>query len=218
MKEFFTTNIWLKLASLTIAVALWFIVMLSGRSEVTKDIPVTFINVPEKLEIVDYPGVISVQIQGQERLLKYLKPNEVNAILDVSEAREGRSFYTITKDNIKLPKSFLVTNIDPETISLTVEGQLKKVVSVKPHIVGAPEKGFKIVEIKVEPETVTLEGPKSSITKVEIVKTEPIDIEGIKNNLIYKANLSLTSSHVKKNIDKVDVMLSVEKIDKETPQ
>lgn len=216
MKEFFTTNIWLKLISLIMAVALWFFVMLSGRSEVTMDVPVKFININEKFEIVDYPKVISITIEGQERLLKYLKSDEINAVLDVSEAKSGRSFYTISKDNIKLPKSFLVTSINPETFSLTIELQLKKVVSVKPHIVGSPEKGFKLVAIKVEPESVILEGPKSAISKIDIIKTEPIDINGINSNLVYKANLNLSDTLIKKNINKVDIKLSVEKIIRET--
>ncbi len=217
MKRFFTINIWLKLSSFFIAVALWFFVMLSGRSEVTMNIPVQFTNIPEKSEIIDYPERIKVTIEGQERLVRYLKPNDIAAVLDIGEARSGRSFFTLSEKNITLPKSFLITGIDPETISLTIERQLTKVISVKPHIVGSPEKGYRIVEIKVEPDSVILEGPKSAISKIKTVRTEPIDIKGIKNNLLYKANLKLSDPTIKKNINKVDVNLSVEKISKENP-
>ena len=217
MRDFFTANIWLKLASIIIAIALWFFVMLSGRSEVTMDVPVTFINIPSKFEVMDYPKVISVSIEGQERLLKYLKPNEISAVLDISEAKIGRSFYTLSEENINLPKSFLVTGINPETISLKIEAQLKKVFSVKPHVIGSPEKGFKIIDISVVPESVILEGPKSAIIKIKTIMTEPIDINGINSDLIYKANLSLSNSHIKKNVNKVEVNISVRKINEETP-
>lgn len=216
MKIFLTTNIWLKLASLIMAIALWFFVILSGRSEVIMDVPVNFKNIPDKFEIVDYPKTISITIEGQERLLKYLKPDEIDAVLDISDAKAGRSFYTISKKNIKLPKSFLVTAINPESFSLTIERQLKKAVSVKPHIVGAPEKGYKITAIKVEPGTVILEGPESAVLKIDVVRTEPIDINGINSNLVYKANLNLTDTLIKKNIIKVDITLSVVKTLKET--
>jgi len=216
MKKFLTTNIWLKLASLIMAIALWFFVILSGRSEVTMDVPVNFINIPDKFEIVDYPKTVSVTIEGQERLLKYLKPDEINAVLDISDARAGRSFYTISKKNIKLPKSFLVSAINPESFSLTIERQLKKAVPVKPHIVGVPEKGYKITAIRVEPVTVILEGPESTVLKIDVVRTEPIDINGINSNLVYKANLNLTDTLIKKNTNKVDIRLSVEKTSKET--
>lgn len=216
MKKIHTTNIWLKLASLIMAIALWFFVILSGRSEVTMDVPVSFINVPDKYALVDYPKSISVTIEGQERLLKYLKPDEINAVLDIIDAKAGRSFYTISKKNIKLPKSFLVTAINPETFSLTIEGQLRKAVSVKPHIVGVPEKGYKITSIKVEPGTVILEGPESTVLKIDVVRTEPIDINGINSDLVYKANLNLTDTLIKKNTNKVDITLSVEKTIRET--
>ncbi len=215
MRNFLVTNIWLKLASFFIAIALWFFVMLSGRSDVTMEVPVAFINVHPGFEVVDYPKVISVTIEGQERLLKYLKPNEISAVLDIGEAKAGRSFYTISRKDITLPKSFLVAGINPETIALTIEIQLKKPVKVKPHVVGSPQKGFVITGIKVEPETVTLEGPKSEIENIDIIKTEPIDINGIDSNLIYKANLNLASDHIKKNINKVDVIISIEKITRE---
>lgn len=216
MKKFFTTNIWLKLISLMMAVALWFFVIMSGRSEVTMNVPVKFINVPDKSEVVDYPKSISVTIEGQEQLLKYLKPDDVKAVIDISDAKSGRSFYTVSKKNINLPKPFLVTGIDPETFSLTIERQLTKVVPVKPHIVGAPEKGYKISAIKVAPGAVTLEGPESAISKIEVARTEPIDITGINSNLVYKANLDLSDTLIKKNINKVDITLSVEKIIKES--
>jgi len=216
MKKFFTTNLWLKLVALFMAVALWFFVILSGRSEVTLDVPLKFINIPDKYEIVDCPASISVTIEGQEQMLKYLKPNDINVVLDISGARPGRSFYTISKENIKLSNSFLVTGIDPETFSLTIERQLKKSVTVKPHIVGAPEKGYKISAIHVEPKTVLLEGPESAVSKVDVVRTEPIDITGIKSNLVYKANLNLTDTLIKKNINKVDITLSVEKTIRES--
>lgn len=214
MRDFFTTNIFLKLASLVTAVALWCFVILSGRSDVTMDIPVKFVNVPERSEIIDYPRTITVTIEGQEQLLKYLQPSEISAVLDVGDAKSGRAFYTLTRDNVKLPKSFLVTSINPETISLTIERQLKKMVTVKPHITGTPEKGFKITEIKVDPKSVILEGPQSVIAKIESIKTEPIDINGISSDLVYKANLNLTDPTIKKNINKVDVNISVEKLAK----
>ena len=74
-------------------------------------------------------------------------------------------------------------------------------VTVKPHITGTPEKGFKITEIKVDPKSVILEGPQSVIAKIESIKTEPIDINGISSDLVYKANLNLTDPTIKKNIN-----------------
>lgn len=212
IKDFFTTNIWLKLTSLVLAILLWFFVILSGRSDVTIDIPVNFINLPPKLEIVDFPQTVSISIEGQERMFKDLNKSNINAIIDLSDAKTGKSFFTITRDNIELPKMLTIRNIDPETVSLKIEDQLSKKVDVIPDIVGTPEKGFAIVEVISSPDSFIIEGPKSLIRKIRRVKTEPIDINGINADLTYKANLMLTNSNIRKNINKVEVNISVKKI------
>ena len=214
--NFFTTNIWLKAASLLLAIAMWFFVMLSGRSEITLDIPLIFTNLPSGFVAVDYPKAIQVSLEGQQRVIQNLKQNEIQAIIDITSIKTGKSFFTLSKDNIKLPKTLIVTGIDPETVSLTIETQLKKTVKVKPAVVGQPEKGFEIVEIKVEPSKLELEGPKSKVRKIYTVKTEPIDINGINDDLIYKANLNISDPTIIKSINKVEVSISVKEIKKET--
>jgi YbbR domain-containing protein len=212
IREFFTRNIGLKISSLVVAVLLWFFVTLGGRVEISMDIPVAFINIPPKLEVFDAPHTISVDIKGQERILRNLKKNEVRAVIDLHEAKAGRAFFTLSKNNIKLPENLVVTAIDPETISLKIETQLTKTVSVKPSVTGLPEKGFVIADVKVVPNEVVLEGPKSVISKIYSVKTEPLDINGINSDLKYRANLNVSDATIRKNIDKVDVFISVEKI------
>jgi YbbR domain-containing protein len=212
MKNFFTTNIWLKLASLVLATTLWFFVMVSGRSEVTLDVPIEFTNVPPALEVMDSPKTVSVRMEGQERLMKNFRKNDIRASIDLSSFKTGKSFYTLSKNDISVPKTMSVTSIDPETISLKIEEQMKKTVKVKPKVVGLPEKGYAIAEIKVVPETISLEGPKSVIAKIHAVKTEPINIIGINTDLTYRANLNLSDDNIRKSINKVDVNISVKKI------
>ena len=214
--NFFTTNIWLKAASLVLAIAMWFFVMLSGRSEITLDIPLNFTNLPSEFVTVDYPKTVNVSIEGQQRVIENLRQNEIQAVIDISSIKTGKSFFTLSRDNIKLPKTLIVTGINPETVSLKIEPLLIKTVKVKPAVIGLPEKGFSIVEIKVEPAKLDLEGPRSMVRKIYTVKTETIDINGINDNLIYKANLNISDSRIKKSINKVEVSISVKKINKET--
>ena len=213
MNNFFTTNVPLKLSSLVFAIVLWFFVILSGRTEISMNIPIEFINLPSGLEIMDSPRTVSVVIEGQERLLRSLRPNDLSASIDLSESRAGKSFYTLTKENINLPKMLTVNSIDPETVSLKIEAQLMKTVSVKPAVVGLPQKGFAIVKINVVPDKVTLEGPMSAVAKVYTIKTEPIDINGINADLKYKANLNLTDTNIKKSVNKVEVNITVKQIE-----
>jgi YbbR domain-containing protein len=210
--DFLTKNIGQKLATLVLAIALWFFVILSGRSGIFMDIPIMYINVPQEFEVVDFPKTVSVNIEGQERLLKNLKQNEINAVINLSDAKAGKSFYTLTHENIKRPKTLEVTSIEPQTISITIEKLLKKTVSVQPAVVGVPEHGFVIVEIKVTPEEIVIEGPRNIISKIYNVKTEPIDITGLKNNVQFKAKINMVNSTIRVPEQKVDVNILVKRI------
>lgn len=208
-KNILTKNIVLKVASLIMAVILWFFVILSGRSGLMIDIPVMYVNTPPELEVTDFPRTVSINIEGQDRLLKNLKENDISAVVDLRDAKTGRNFYTLTPENIKMPKTLEVINIDPQTISLTVEKQYRKMVSVQPAIEGRPEQGFVIFDIKVEPETLLLEGPRTIVSKISNVKTEPIDITGLNRSFLYKAKLNLPNSGLRANVQKVDVHIEV---------
>ena len=212
MKDFLTKNIWLKLASLVLATTLWIFVILSGRTEIAMDVPVVYTGLKQQLDMIESPTKVSIIIEGQKSLLKNIRRGEIKAVIDLSETKSGRSFFTLTKENFELPKTLLLTNIDPETISVTIESEMKKRVPVKPVIVGRPEKGFTIFDIKVVPENLVVEGPKSLIVKIYSVKTEPIDINGLNTDLQFKANLDIENSTIRRNVNKVEVNISVKKL------
>jgi YbbR domain-containing protein len=213
MKDFLTKNIWLKIASLVLATALWIFVILSGRTEITMAVPVVYAGLNQQLDMIDSPKKINISIEGQGSLLKNIRRGEIRAVIDLSETKSGRSFFTLTKENFELPKALLLTNIDPETISVTIESEMKKSIPVKPVIVGRPEKGFTLFDIKVVPEHIVIEGPKSLIMKLYSVKTEPIDINGLNTDLHYKANLDLENSTIRRKINKVEVNITVKKLE-----
>src|SRR4030066_387560 len=171
-KNFITENLWLKLASIFLAVTLWFFVMSSGRSVIIKEIPVQYINMPKSLEMVDMAKNVSVVIEGQKRLLSGLNQGDISVVVDLDNMQAGENLYSLYKKNIKLPKSLSITSISPQTLKLTLEERLKKEVSVKPVIAGSPEEGFAVESIKIAPERVLIEGPKSLIRRTYILKTE----------------------------------------------
>lgn len=209
-KNFLTENLWLKLASIFLAMTLWFFVMSSGRSVIIKEIPVQYINMPKSLEMVEMAKNVSVVIEGQKRLLSGLNQDDISVVVDLENMKAGKNSYSLSKKNIKLPKSLLINSISPDTLSLTLEERLKKEVSVKPVIVGQPEEGFAVESIKIAPERVLIEGPNSLIRRTYILKTEPIDISGIYENLHHTASLDITPK-IKTGIREIKVDITVRK-------
>ncbi len=118
--DFITTNTLLKLVSLALAVILWFFVVSSKRSEMAVDAPLRFVNISPSLEIVDAYKTVSIQIEGQERLLRKLRDDDISVVINLNGYREGRVSYHLSSENVKLPRSFQIKNINPSKITFTL--------------------------------------------------------------------------------------------------
>ncbi|TNF52187.1 hypothetical protein EP227_07735, partial [bacterium] len=187
--KFFTTNPWLKLASLLLAVVLWFFVVSQGNSVIVMEIPIGFRNLPSHLEVLNGPKSVSIGIKGQERLLKKLRQGDVSISIDLSEGTKGRRFFPLSSENVTLPNTLTVTDISPLTIKLNLEEKVTKTVPVRIIVVGTPAQGYKVSRMDVIPKMIEIGGTESVIGKVYSVQTEPIDITGISSNLSYRAYL-----------------------------
>jgi YbbR domain-containing protein len=176
------------------------------------DVPLGLKNIPANLEILDEPKTISISIEGQERLLKKLRQEDISVIIDLSNVKEGKGFFPLTPDNIALPRALTVTRISPQTVTLLIEEKMKKRVPVRPIIIGSPAEGFLIKGIEAVPKKVEIEGPKNMIIKVHSVKTEAIDITGITGDLQYSVPLNLNNKeNIRVDVPEIEVNISVQR-------
>jgi len=185
--------------------------MSSGRSVIIKEVPVQYINMPSSLEMVEMAKNVNVAIEGQKRLLSGLNQDDVSVVVDLGNMKAGRNIYSLSQKDIKLPKRLSVTGISPQALNLTLEERLKKEVSVKPVIAGLPAEGFSVESIKITPERVLIEGPKSLIKRIYVLKTEPIDITGINENLQQTAYLDIMAPNVRASSKEIKVDITVRK-------
>ncbi|MBI5050829.1 MAG: YbbR-like domain-containing protein [Nitrospirae bacterium] len=212
LRDLITTNLWLKAVSLCLAIALWFFVVSKGRSNIIIDAPVEFKNIPAKMELVDVTKTVGINIEGQERLLKNLRQDNISVVIDLENARGGEIYFPLSNNNVKLPKSLIVTKFSPQRIKFILEEKLKKIVRVNPIIIGSPAGDFILRRTEVTPTMIEIEGPASSVKKVYTVKTEPIDITGISEDSQYSASLDITRKNVRSDVSEVKVNISVRRI------
>jgi YbbR domain-containing protein len=211
MKKLFTANIGLKIAAILLSVILWFYVTTSGQSEISLDVPLEFKNIPQGLEIVQSSAkVVSLNLQGQERLIKNIKLSEVRVSVDLSKAKKGEGTYPINRETIKLPQAASVKNVTPSSIKVITDATVTKTVKVMPVIVGTPRKGFSIKSLEIEPEIVVIEGIMTEVRKVNILTTEPIDVTDIQETFTQDFRLDISDINIRtktKNI-KVTVVIT----------
>lgn len=175
-REFFRQVGGFALTALAIA-TYWMIFFGQQGTVTTITVPVDFQNIPEGLELsVISQEKVDVQIRGQRPLIDDLKQSPervvVSVDLDNLNAGRGQTLY-LTPENIELPVGLEVVRISPTSLIVDLDRQSSKSVPIRPQIITAlPEDA----RIYVEPETVRLIGPESSLQIIQEVATSPIEL------------------------------------------
>lgn len=211
MKKLLLKNLSLKIIAVLFSVALWIIATHRGLSEIVLDVPLEFKSIPPGLVLVNHDvKKVSLSIKGQERLIRNVRPTDIRAYVDLGEAKKGEGMYTISEDNLKLPRWVTVTNVDPSIVKVSLEKLVSKTVKIKPAIVGDPEKGFYVKLIEVIPKSVVIEGKSSDVKRVTAIETEPVDVTDLKEN--FKQDVKLdTPENIKAKVEYVTVSIVIAK-------
>ncbi len=206
-------NIWLKVASVVLAVVLWVFVISRGHSSISMAVPLEFENIPQGLIVVQTAtmSATAVGLKGHERLIKNLTSEDVRISLDLEGLPVGSSHLNIEKDNIELPVFVRLINVNPSTITVTLEETSEKSIPVKPDIVGEPMKGFKVMRMKVSPGNVTVTGGESELKKLKGVRTEPIDISGTTKTLNREVKVASPGGNIRPVTESVTVEIVIVK-------
>lgn len=210
MRKFFLDNLVLKIAAVLLSVALWFFATSRGQSEISIDVPLVFRNIPSGIEMVNNNiKTISLNIKGQERLIKNIKLSDIVIYIDLSKAKKGKSIYYVTRDNIKLPHSLTVLNINPSSVKVIIEDTITKTVKVMPVIIGEPEKGYYVKSVEVAPQIVVIEGVSSEVRRFNTIKTESLDITGSNETFTQELKLDLTGKNIRTKINDIKVKVII---------
>jgi len=210
VKKLFLENVGFKIASVLLSIFLWVFVTSRGLSEMSLDIPLEFKNAPAGLELVSQSAkVVSLNIKGQERLVKDIRSSDIRVYIDLNKAKKGEGVYYLNKDNIKQPHMVNVINITPSYVKVLLDETITKTVPVRPVVIGTPESGFYVKSIDVIPKTVVIEGVRSELKKMYNLKTEPIDITGVNETFSHNVKLDMTGVNMRTKSDEVKIKIII---------
>jgi len=214
VKKFFenliTENLTFKLISIVLAVFLWFFVTFKGQTETYVEVPIEFKGVPVGMEILKQNvKKINISISARERIIREIAQNNIRVIIDLSNAKLGENSMPITKSSIKIPRGAEILRIEPSIVKVYLDKKAQKMVPVRAVIVGNPEKGFIIRSIELDPSKINIEGAKKELDRIQIIKTEPIDIEGIKENISIQAKIDPEGKIFRSDKDTINVKIEI---------
>jgi YbbR domain-containing protein len=185
-------NLPLRIASLALAVLLWFVIAGEKTSEMGLSVPVELQNFPQSLELTGEPvNAVEVRLRATPGVIQRLGPGDISAQLDLAGMGEGERIVHLAENNIRVPFGVKVVKISPTIITLNLERTLQKVVPIRPRLLGRPATGHEVSEVLSEPPQVKISGPKSRVQEVESAFTEPVSVESAEADVVDDVNLGL---------------------------
>lgn len=192
MARGFLENLALKLVSIGLALALWFVIAGEKSSEIGIAVPVELQNFPKDMELTGEPvNTVEVRLRATPGVIQRLTPGDVSAQVDLTDMDEGERIIQLTPEAIRVPFGVKVVKITPARATLHFERTLQKRVAVRPRLVGQPAAGREVAGVASDPAEVRITGPKSRVAAVESAFTEPVSVQGAETTITQSVNLGL---------------------------
>jgi YbbR domain-containing protein len=118
-------------------------------------------------------------------------------MLDLATARTGARLFPLRTDEIRVPYGIEVVQVNPPSISLSLEKSVRRTVPILPTTDGEPAPGYVVGRMSAEPSTVQIIGPESHVRDVSAATTEPIEIDGRTERVRDVVAVGVTDSSVR---------------------
>jgi YbbR domain-containing protein len=191
-------NFWLKILSLLMATGLWLAISPQQElAEVEVQVPIEFQHVPLHLEIssATIPEA-QIRVRGPERLIWGLRSTDIHAELELADAKPGERTFSLTAQQIRLDRELHVVQVVPGQIHLSFDMRLTRDVEVRPRVTGNFLEGEQIAKVVVDPERITITGPRGHVEKVDAATTDPVDASGTRTEATFVTNAYVADAMV----------------------
>jgi YbbR domain-containing protein len=173
-----------------LAFLLALVVFIVTRDEVTRDftIPLRIIEDPDRVLLTEPPTTVGVRLRGPWANVNRLSSEMLGAAtLDLREVRPGPM--TLDPGSVVMPPGVVLDTLEYDPIDLRFEDVVERGFSITPIVIGEVDADHQLVASRVEPSSWPVRGPVSAIEEFERLRTEPVDIDGIRENLDLRVEL-----------------------------
>jgi YbbR domain-containing protein len=193
-------DFWLKLLSIAIALLIWYGLERDPVAEVAFNVPIEFRHPPDNLEYSvsssdsskrDLLPTAEIRVRGPERILRQLTYANIHPVLDLKNANVGEHTYPLAPKNIQLPPEIEVVRVIPSQLHINFDNRAYRLVDVRPRVLGTFASGYRIAQVKTQPEKIEIVGPAHRVQLIDTVLTDPVDASGVIGTMTFN-----TTAHV----------------------
>ena len=225
MKNKWTANIGLKIASVFFSIVLWMV----GNSIGNPTISQSFYNIPVELEnteaitdsgrvyeVLDDTDVISkVVIRGPRSIVSSLSSENIVATADVSSISSLDTVSIRVTTDVHQDQINSITS-SSDTVKLRIDNKKTKALALSTKITGSVTEGYMVGDIVTDQNLVRLSGPESVVDTITKAVAE-IDVSGFTGDIGTSAEIKLydasgnvvSDASINQNIKSVGVKVTI---------
>jgi YbbR domain-containing protein len=189
-KRYVLHDLGLKVLSLLLATGLWVAIARDPVAEVAIRVPIEFLHVADNLEISsEVIPEAQIRVRGPGRFVRQLRSTDVHAELDLRNAKPGERTFDLTSQEIRRPQDLEVVQVVPSQVHLAFDTRLTREVEIHPRVTGTFVAGLQIAKVEVDPERITITGPRHHVEKVDSATTDPVDASGTRTRATFATNV-----------------------------
>ncbi|MEO0234455.1 MAG: CdaR family protein [candidate division WOR-3 bacterium] len=217
-KNFFKTNISLKLISLLIGFLIWFYAFIQEDLVITFPVRVNIITDDEDMTFFIYDGSeIEIEFSGKRKdfmmmkLLKIFPQYEIRVEnYDLRENEEELNF-----DNLLIPQQVNLVPIKfkgKRILKYYINRKIIKDVNVVLKFKGVLNQNISFYkDVEFEPKRIKISGPEILIKDLDFVESEEIDLSELKKSLSLKTKLKKISEFIEYETHYINVKFFIER-------
>jgi YbbR domain-containing protein len=187
-------NFGLKIVALGLGTLLWFTVSGQQANLAIVGVPIVYRNKPANMELTEHTELVNIHVRGLDSQLRIALPRDFEARVDLTGVRPGEQTFVLRTDQISAPPGVEVTQVDPGSVTATLELSGSKSVEVLPAVDGIPAPGFVVSRIASEPSAVTVTGPARRVAATTAATTDRVSIDGARDSVTHSVSVGVVDS------------------------
>lgn len=183
----------LMLLSFVLATFVWFLAKQGSETiQMHFFAQLVFRNLPPNMQInSELSPSINVSGRIERRHSTSFNPAGTQAVVDLTNARAGTFRYTLTRQNITVPEIMAIDTINPSQIELFIEEIVEKTLPITPQYQGQIQERYILKKIEIDPPSVKIRGPKSTLEDINVVLTDVINLNDLNQSVDVLVQLDL---------------------------
>lgn len=180
------------LISLLLSAVLWYNVGGEQTVDTSVMIPVEVLNLPRELVISNqFKRQLEVTVHGPRSVILGIDQRQISRRIDLANATPGTTVIANDPDSITVPRGVTVLRVQPSTIILSLDKLISKQFAINPVTIGSPAPGYRLENLRMEPNVIIITGPESVLSKHDVLRTREIDLSGINQTTQLQVPLDL---------------------------